>query len=74
MNKDIPIFDQRLAGLLMINKNRLVTARPDFKCKTKMVYFIDSNNKRFKEDLDFFIKYKDELYDIIENFKNKRIK
>lgn len=44
-----PIFDQQIAGLLMLKRYRLVTARPDKNDKTKNIYFFDKSEKLINE-------------------------
>lgn len=63
--KDFLILDQQLAGLLMLKKNRLVTARPDKNNKTKNVFFFDYNDK-FERDFEFLKQHKKEIEEFID--------
>lgn len=67
-NKDFLILDQQLAGLLMLKRHRLVTARPDKNDKTKSVFFFDYNNK-FEEDFQFLKKNKYKIEQFINELK-----
>ena len=67
-NKDFLILDQQLAGLLMLKRHRLVTARPDKNDKTKNVFFFDYNNK-FEEDFQFLKKNKYKIEQFINELK-----
>lgn len=70
MKRDFLILDQQLAGLLMITRNRLVTARPDKQDKTKNVFFFDYNDK-FQGDFEFLKKYKKEIEKFIGDLKDR---
>jgi hypothetical protein len=67
-NKDFLILDQQLAGLLMLKRHRLVTARPDKNDKTKNVFFFDYNNK-FEEDFQILKKNKYKIEQFINELK-----
>ena len=68
INKDFLILDQQLAGLLMLIRNRLVTARPDKNDKTKNVFFFDNNDK-FEKDFEFLKLHKKEIETFINNLQ-----
>ena len=67
-NKDFLILDQQLAGLLMLKRHRLVTARPDKNDKTKNVFFFNYNNK-FEEDFQFLKLHKKEIENFIDSLQ-----
>lgn len=46
--KYYPIFDQQIAGLLMLKRYRLVTARPDKDDKTKNIFFFEKTDDLIK--------------------------
>lgn len=51
MNKKeyYPIFDQKIAGLLMFQKYRLITSRPDKYDKTKNIFFFEKSEQLIEE-------------------------
>lgn len=65
IQKDFLILDQQLAGLLMLKRNRLVTARPDKIDKTKNVFFFNYNDK-FEKDFQFLKSHKKEIEEFID--------
>lgn len=68
MNRDYLILDQQVAGLLMLMRNRLVTARPDKNDKTKNVFFFE-NTEKFKNDFSFIKDNKNYIEELIINLK-----
>ena len=67
-NKDFAIYDAKLAGLLMVKKCRLVTARPDKKDVKKMIFFFD-NTDYFKLTYNNLKINKHSLIKMIEEFE-----
>lgn len=63
--KGFIIFDQQLAGYLMLMKHRMINSRKDRECETKNVY-VFAINDTFMDDLRKFNEIKYDLFKFLE--------